>query len=79
MIKFFFVQRRFTIHNDEWTREDDDDLRTLMEFPKFNALIKRINNRITKRTEELVNGSNTRDRIDELADLLQDLANYADS
>lgn len=75
----FSRHRQFTISHEDWTNEDDDDLKMLMQFPKFSALVKRINNRINKRTEELVNGSDTRDRIDELADLLQELKNHADT
>lgn len=69
----------FTIQREEWTDEDTDDLKTLISFPKFEALIKLVNNRIYARTEDLVNGKETRDRIDELKDLLLELNQYGET
>lgn len=68
--------KTFTILREEWTPEDEDDLKTLIAFPKFHALVKLVHQRIEKRTEELVNGKETRDRIDELSDFLLELKNY---
>ena len=81
MIRFFSEPQRkqFTIHREEWTGEDTDDLKMLLSFPKITALVKLIEHRISSRTEDLVNGKDTRDRIDELSDLLLELKNYADS
>lgn len=69
----------FTILGDEWTTEDTDDLKTLIAFPKFSALTKLVHNRIASRTEDLVNGKETRDRIDELKDLVLELKSYENS
>lgn len=66
----------YSITYEEWTPEDTDDLKMLLAFPKFSALRKLINNRIHARTEDLVNGKDTRDRIDELKDLILELQNY---
>lgn len=73
---FLMFGRLFTIERDEWTDEDTDDLKMLLSHPKFPALIKLVNCRIVKRTEELVNGTETRDRIDELADFLREIQSY---
>lgn len=67
----------FTIRHEEWTAEDTDDLKTLIAFPKFGTLVKLLNNRVSARTEDLVNGKDTRDRIDEIKDLLLELQGYA--
>lgn len=72
----FTKKTQFTIQTEEWTDEDTDDLKMLIAFPKFPALVKKINGRINARTEDLVNGEETRDRIDELKDLLLELQNY---
>lgn len=79
MINFSkYFGKNFTIQHEEWTLDDTDDLRMLKEFPKFPALVKLINNRLNSRKEDLVNGKDSRDRIDELADLLLEL-NYEGS
>jgi hypothetical protein len=69
----------YSITHEEWTPEDTDDLKMLLAFPKFQALRKLIGNRIHARTEDLVNGKDTRDRIDELKDLILELQNYENS
>lgn len=72
----FLKRPAYTIQTEEWTPEDTDDLKMLLAFPKFPALIKKLHGRINSRTEDLVNGKDTRDRIDELKDLLLELQNY---
>ncbi len=68
---------QFTIQTEEWTKDDTDDLKMLVSLPQFSILTKLIHKRMNTRTEELVNGKETRDRIDELKDLLFELDNYA--
>ncbi len=77
MTKLWFSHTLFTIQHEDWTPDDTDDLRMLMSHPKFPVLDKLINNRIADRNGELVNGKETRDRIDELKDLLLELQNHA--
>ena len=72
----FGTTSSFTIRGEEWTPEDSDDLKMLIAFPKFPALLKKIHQRINERTEDLVNGKETRDRIDELKDLILELQNH---
>lgn len=72
-------RKQFTIQHEEWTDEDTDDLKMLLSFPKVASLKKLIHKRITTRTEELVNGKETRDRIDELSDFLLELQNYGNN
>lgn len=67
----------FTIEHPEWTHEEDDDMRLFVQSVHYNILVKCLHKRLNKRTEELVNGSDTRDRIDEISDLLLELQNYA--
>ena len=76
---FSLFRRKFTIQSEEMTAEDRDDMRTLVEYYKYPILKKLINNRIARRTGELVSGIETRDRIDELADLLRELEMYENS
>lgn len=68
----------FIIEAASWTPEDDDDMRHLSDLQAFKTLKKLIHKRINNRTEDLVNGKETRDRIDELKDLLRELESYAD-
>lgn len=69
----FGTTTSFTIQGEEWTAEDADDLKMVLDHPKIGALFKRLHNRITARTEDLLNGKETRDRIDELKDLILEL------
>lgn len=66
----------FTIQLEEWTHEDTDDLQMLLSHPKAGSLMKLLYKRINARTEDLVNGKETRDRIDELKDLILELQGY---
>jgi len=79
MINFFKTIKPFTIQQEEWTAEDTDDLQLLLSHPKAGSLVKLLHRRIHARTEDLVNGKETRDRIDELADLLLELDGYDNS
>jgi len=67
----------FNIVREEWTREDDDDMRTFTQTSYYTVLCKMLNKRIDQRTTDLVNGKETKDRIDEISDLLLELQNYA--
>jgi hypothetical protein len=69
----------FVIQTEEWTNEDYDDLQMLLEHPKADVLRKLLQRRIAARTEDLLNGKETRDRIDEIKDLILELNNHADS
>lgn len=69
----------FIIQHEDWTEQDTDDLKTLLSFPKFKSLVKLVHKRMNTRTEELVNGKETKDRIDELKDLLLELQNYGNT
>jgi len=71
--------RPFLIENPEWTHEEDDDMRLLVDSGHYTILKKALHKRMTLRTEELVNGTDTRDRIDEIKDLLLELKNYENS
>jgi hypothetical protein len=81
MIKDFFSNGRkeIIIQAEEWTDEDTEDLKTLLSFPRFDSLRKLLRARMMKRTGELVSGDETRDRIDEIADLLLELDSYANT
>lgn len=74
-MRFF---KRFTIWGREWTNDHKYQLRELAAHPYFPHILLLINNRIVDRTEELVNGKETRERIDELKDLILELQSYAD-
>lgn len=77
-----FLQRLFKpflIEHPEWTPEDADDMRDLVVYPKFRAFVKRLHLRINDRTEDLVNGKDTRKQIEELRDLLLEIQNYGNS
>lgn len=78
MIRFFsrLAPQLFTIQTEPWTAEDTDDLKTILSLPKAHVLIKLIHKRMHARTEDLVNGQDTRPRIDELRDLILELHNY---
>lgn len=67
----------FNIVREEWTREDDDDMRMFTQTSYYTVLCKMLNKRIDQRTTDLVNGKETKDRIDEISDLLLELQNYA--
>ena len=71
------VKPVFMIQTEEWTHEDIDDIRTIVALPHFKSLLKLLHKRMNKRTEDLVNGKETRDRIDEIRDLILELDNYA--
>lgn len=73
----FLKQRVFNIVREEWTREDDDDMKMFTQTSYYTVLCKMLNKRIDQRTTDLVNGKETRDRIDEISDLLLELQNYA--
>lgn len=68
----------FTIEHPEWTHEEDDDMRLFADSGHYNILVKCLHKRLNKLTEKLVNGVETRDRIDEISDLLLELKHYAD-
>jgi len=78
MINLRHILNPFTIQHTEWTPEDTDDLRLLLSHPGAGALTKLLHKRINARTEDLVNGKETRDRIDEVKDLILELETYAD-
>lgn len=68
----------FNIVREEWTHEDDDDMKMFTQTSHYTVLCKMLNKRIDQRTTDLVNGKETKDRIDEISDLLLELQNYAD-
>lgn len=67
----------FHIVREEWTHDDDDDMKTFAQTSYYQTICKLLNKRMDQRTTELVNGKETKDRIDEIADLLLELQNYA--
>lgn len=77
--ELFGTKYLFLIQKEDWTNDDNDDLKLLLSHPKFPVLIKLIHRRMAERTDDLVNGKETRDRIDELKDLLLELRGYGDS
>lgn len=75
MIKF---RPHITVQKEEWTIEDTADMRELVTYPKFKAMWKTLHRRLNQRTDELIDGEETRPQIQELSDLLLELAHYAD-
>lgn len=69
----------FVIQDEEWTTEDTENLRDLINTPRFNLVVRKLHKRIKDRTEDLVNGKETRDRIDEIKDIILEFKNYEDS
>lgn len=67
----------FVIQHEEWKKEDDSDMRDLVGLPQFSLMTKLLQKRLNKLTEDLVNGADTRGRIDEIKDLILELTNYA--
>lgn len=66
----------YVIQHEEWTKEDDSDMRDFVGLPQFSLVTRLLQKRLNKLTEDLVNGKETRDRIDEIKDLLLELKNY---
>lgn len=66
----------FVIESNEWKSEDDSDMRDLVGLPQFSLITRLLQKRLNKLTEDLVNGADTRARIDEIKDLLLELKNY---
>lgn len=79
MINLRHILNPFTIQHTEWTPEDTDALQLLLSHPGAGALIKLLHKRINDRTEDLVNGKETRDRIDEVKDIIIELETYANT
>lgn len=69
----------FTIQRDEWTPEDADDLSMVLSHPKIGSLTKLLHRRMMARTEDMLNGKDSKDRIDELKDLILELEGYGNS
>jgi hypothetical protein len=68
--------RPYTIRNVEWSSEDSPDMKSLIQNPYFKTMWKLLDRRIDQRKEELVNGQDTRSRIDEIKDLIYELQSY---
>ena len=67
----------FVIHYEPMSPEDHDSLRDLIGSRGYGALLKLLQKRIQNRTEDLVNGQDTRKQIEELKDLILELESYA--
>ena len=73
-----FKKTIFTIQAEEWTTDDESNLKDYLASPSSRFLMKKLHHRINNRTEDLVNGQDTRKQIEELKDLILELESYAD-
>lgn len=73
----FLPKSKFVFHKpDEWTADDDSDMRELVQIRYFQAFKKSLHKRLENRIEQLIGGEDTRSRIDEIRDILTELDNY---
>ena len=79
MIKFlqkWFSPKLFMIEHPSWSHEDKDDMRLFTESHHYSIVKKGLQKRLNSLTERLVNGEDTRSRIDEVSDILLEYKNY---
>lgn len=67
---------KFVIQREEWTSEDDERMRELCSHGYWSTFKKLLQCRMITRTEELVNGKETRPQLMELQDLSYQLYDY---
>jgi len=72
------LRHKITVPEEEWTPEDDANMRQLAGYRTYPSLRKLINKRLKQRINQLIDGKSTRPEIQELTDLLLEIDHYAD-